>query len=135
LFNHTFSASQTRLFCWIILLNLYGRMIKDCVTLVYIRMIRSTITYLFILVRTATAYNETGFFFKYTGFFSKLFGEKSGKISFGKLRRARRAAREASPGRIGQHWNILGSAATSAVAHMVGASQRATGMAALKTNG
>jgi hypothetical protein len=40
--------------------------------------------------------NETEFFFGNAGFFSEVFGENSGMISFGKLRRARRAALEAS---------------------------------------
>jgi hypothetical protein len=44
-------------------------------------------------------------------------------ISFGKLRRARRAALEASPGRAGPHWNLPGSA----VAHIVGADSEGHG--------
>ena len=46
-------------------------------------------------------YNKTGFFSRITGFFSRISREKSGMISFGKLRRALRASLEVSPGRAG----------------------------------
>ncbi len=61
-------------------------------------------------------YNKTGFSSKHARFFSEYFKEKSGTFSFGKLRWARRAELEPSPGRAGSHWNLPGSA----VAHMVG---------------
>ncbi len=61
---------------------------------------------------------KTGFFSRITGFFSRNSREKSGMISFGKLRRARRAALEASPRRDGPHWSLPGFAD----AHMVGGS-------------
>jgi hypothetical protein len=71
---------------------------------------------LLIMARMCFVDNETEFFSIFAGFFSRNSREKSGAFSFGKLRRARRAALEPSPGRAGPHWNFP----YSAVAHMVG---------------